>query len=311
VSIPTPQSKHRAARLSPEVIARLHGLQLRARCVVDEVSAGKHRSAYRGGAAEFTEYREYVPGDDPRRVDWKTYAKSDRLYLKQFEAETHFNCQLLVDPSASMSYRSTSAPLSKWEYAQVLALALVHLVIRQRDRVGMALLDDRPGPLLPPGNGPQQMERIEHELEQTRADRTFDLGQALTSIANRLTRRGVIVIVSDFLGSIDSTLRGIRELASRKHEVLALQILDAAEMEFSFDGSSRFLPLEAGTQVVIPPRAIRHAYLEAMRQFLEQFDAGCQAADVFYARTTTSEPFDQPLRRLLAAHAFHRGWLEG
>jgi len=184
-----------ADMLDPVMLASLEGLELRARALVDGYLSGSHRSAGRGYSAEFAEHREYTPGDDPRYVDWKIYGRTDRIFLKQFEAETDLVCYLLVDASESMAYQSNPASLSKWEIAQCLAVSLAHLVLRARDRVSLTLFDHRVRRLLPPSSRPAMREQVVDILTQARCGGKSSIGSSLHELAGRLQKRGVVVVL--------------------------------------------------------------------------------------------------------------------
>ena len=294
------------ANFDPEALARLEGLELRARYIVDGYLTGQHRSPYRGQSVEFAEHREYAAGDDTRYVDWKVFGKTDRLYLKQFEAETNLTCYLLLDASESMQYRGPSASLSKLEYAECLAAALAHLVIRQRDSVGLATFDDQLRSFLPASGNPAHLEQLVHIMEQSAGRGKSDLGKPLHEAAERLRRRGVVIVLSDLLGDVDSFLWGLRRLRHRRHEVIVLQVLDAAELEFPFERATLFRGLEDMPDVLAEPHAVRRAYLAALRKFLDKVQAGCRGNDVDYQLARTDQPLDAPLRQLLTSRARRR-----
>jgi uncharacterized protein (DUF58 family) len=294
------------ASFDPAAIARLEGLELRARYIVDGYLTGQHRSPYRGQSVEFAEHREYAAGDDLRYLDWKVFGKTDRLYLKQFEAETNLTCYLLLDDSESMQYRGLSASLSKLEYAQCLAAALAHLVIRQRDSVGLATFDDQLRDFLPASGNPAHLPQLVHVMEQSAGQGKSDLGKPLHKVADRLRRRGVVIVLSDLLGDVESFLGALRRLRHRRHEVIVLHVLDVAEIEFPFKRATMFRGLEGKPEVLAEPHAVRRAYLTALRRFLDQVQAGCRSSDVDYQLARTDQPLDAPLRQLLTSRARRR-----
>lgn len=293
--------------LDPAAIARVAGLELRARHVVDGYLAGRRRSRRRGQSVEFAEHREYAPGDDPRYVDWKVLGKTDRMYLKQFEAETNLVCTLAVDASESMQYRNAASPLSKFEYGSCLATALALIVYQQRDSVGLFTFDDRVRDVVPVGANPSNLEQIAHTLERTGSRRRSDLQAAFDEIADRQRRRSLTVVVSDLLGEPGRTLAGLRHLRFRRHEVLVLQVLDPAEIDFPFDRATRFQGLESRPDVQAEPAGLRRAYQAALARFLEELQGGCRDSQIDYELCRTDEPFDAPLRRLLTRRAVHGG----
>jgi uncharacterized protein (DUF58 family) len=294
-------------KLDPESVARLEGLELRARYIVDGFLTGQHRSAYRGQSVEFAEHREYAPGDDLRYVDWKVYGKTDRVYLKQFEAETNLFCYLLLDASESMRYRGPGAALSKLDYAQCLAAALAHLVIRQRDSVGLATFDSDLREFVSASSNPAHLDQLIHVMQRTEAGGKSDLGSALAAVADRLRRRSVVIVLSDLLGRVDSQQRGLRRLRHARHEVIVLHTLDAAELEFPFQRATLFRGLESLPDVLAEPHGVRKAYLAAMERFLERVHADCRSSQADYQLARTDAPLDAPLRTLLTARLRRRG----
>jgi uncharacterized protein (DUF58 family) len=285
-------------RLDPATVAKLEGLELRARYIVDGFLAGEHRSPHRGQSVEFAEHREYAPGDDLRYVDWKVFGKSDRVFLKQFEAETHLECYLLLDVSESMSYRGPQSPLSKLEYASCLATALMHLVIRRRDGVGLATIDDQVRQFVPATNNPAHLAHLVHVIDQCKPSGKSDLSQAVEDIAVRIRRPSVVVLLSDLLGG-DTLKLALRRLRHARHDVIVMHTLDAAEIDFPFREVTLFRGLESLPDVLAEPMGVRQAYLEELSRFRERVRTDCQASQADYELAVTSEPFDVPLRRLL------------
>ena len=289
--------------LDPSTLVQLEGLELRARYIVDGYLSGMHRSTYRGQSVEFTEHREYTPGDDLRYVDWKVFGKTDKVYLKQFEAETNLVCYLLLDVSESMLYQSEGASLSKLEYAQCLAAALGTIVLRQRDSVSFATCDDQVRELVRESSNPSHLRQLMDVMQQVTAERKSALGSVLHEVSQRIKRRGVIVLLSDLLGDVDDLLAGLKHLRYGRHEVIALHILDPAEVDFRFDRTTLFQGLEALPEVLAEPRGVRQAYLAELEKILERIQVGCRSMQIDYALLRTDQPFDESLRRVLAGRS--------
>ena len=285
--------------LDPATISGLQGLELRARYIVDGYLSGKHRSAHHGQSVEFTEHREYTPGDDLRYVDWKVFGKTDKVYLKQFEAETNLVCTLLVDTSESMAYQSKAAAMSKLEYAQCLATALGMIVLRQRDSVSLATFDEEVCEWVRESGNPAHLGQLVEVLERSGAERKSNLGKVLHEVSQRTKHRGVIVVLSDLLGDTEQLLSGIKHLRHGRHEVIVLQVLDPAELEFPFQRTTLFEGLESLPQVLTEPRALRKAYLAVLADFLERVQVGCRSLRADYELLHTDEPFDLALERVL------------
>lgn len=285
--------------LDPETLAKLEGLELRARYIVDGYLSGMHRSTYRGQSVEFTEHREYAPGDDLRYVDWKVFGKTDKVYLKQFEAETNLVCYLLVDVSESMRYQSDNSSLSKSEYAQCLAAALGTIVLRQRDSVSLATCDDQVRELVRESSAPSHLRQLIDVMQQAKEKRRSALGAVLHEFSQRVRRRGVVVLLSDLLGDVETLLAGLKHLRHQRHEVIVLQLLDPAELEFPFSQTTLFEGLEALPEVLAEPRGVRKAYLDELDKFLERIRVGCRSLQIEYELLRTDQPFDEALRRIL------------
>lgn len=252
--------------LNPQRLGELEGLELKARLIVEGYLAGAHRSPYHGFSVEFAEHREYVPGDDLRYVDWKVFGKTDRIYLKQFDEETNFSCTVLFDASESMTYRSTLAPVSKLEFGRWIAAAFAYLVTRQHDAIGLATFDRVIRDFLRPASVASQFRDICRLLEGASGRGESAVGQLLQDLAERLTRRGVVVVISDFFDEWNSLERGLRHLAFRRHDVLLLQVLDPAELTFPFAEPMRFRGLEGWSPLESDGRSIRQAYLREFEQ---------------------------------------------
>jgi uncharacterized protein (DUF58 family) len=287
--------------LDPQALARLQGLELRARRIVEGYVAGLHRSPYHGFSNEFAEHREYAPGDDLRYVDWKVYGKSDRFYLKQFEVETNLILYLALDASESMQYQGPHAAMSKFTYAQCVAAALAFLVLHQRDAVGLAMFDQEIRQLVRPSSSPTQFKHLLHVMEETTAASKTRTGPIFHDLAERLGRRGIVLILSDLFDDVDSMLAGLKHLRHRKHDVIVMQILDPAELDFPFQQVTMFKGLEALGNVVTEPRSLQTAYQREVQSFLKQVRAGCRAHQIDYVAIRTDQPLDTVLSAFLSA----------
>jgi len=292
----------------PSRFAELQGLELKARLIVEGYLAGLHRSPYRGFSVEFAEHREYVPGDDLRYVDWKVFGKTDRFYLKQFHEETNFACTLLVDTSESMSYRSEQAAVSKLDYAQWTAAALAYLVIRQRDAVGVATFDDAIRQFVRPGSTASQWREVCRVLEDAPGTGKSAVGAALHELAERLTRRGIVIVLSDFFDEFNALARGLRHLHFRRHDVLLLQVIDPAELEFPFDSPTLFRGLEQWQDLMTDPRGVRRRYLAEFNRHLAQLKGLARELGFDYALLRTDQPLVASLSAVLAQRWRHSGF---
>jgi uncharacterized protein (DUF58 family) len=287
--------------LDPRTLAGLHGLELRARRIVEGYVSGLHRSPYQGFSNEFAEHREYTPGDDLRYVDWKVFGKTDKVYLKQFEEETNLICYLLLDTSESMQYQGPGAPLSKLAYGQCAAAALAYLVLHQRDSAGLVTFDQEVRQLIRPSSSPTQLKQLLSVMEQTAAGRKTRTGPIFHDLAERLARRGIVVVISDLFDDVDSLLAGLKHFRHRRHDVIVLHILDPAEIDFPFRNVTMFKGLEALSDVVTEPRSLRAAYQQEVQSFVKQVRTGCRAQQIDYLLVRTDEPLDIVLSAFLSA----------
>jgi uncharacterized protein (DUF58 family) len=311
--MPTPTSTPRDLRfLDPAVIARLGTMELKARTVVEGFLSGLHRSPYKGFSVEFAEYRQYLPGDDLSTLDWKVYARSDRHYVKKFEEETNVECHILIDVSASMGYRGTAA-MSKLEYGSVLAGSLAFLMNKQRDATGLIAFDDRIAFRMPAGARPGHLHALLLALEQLKpglsilasvnAEARSEAGRPLHQLAEALTRRSLVVLISDLLDEPEPVIKGLRHLRSRGSDVVVFQVLDPDELTFPFHGASRFKDLENGEEVTADPSSIRASYLREMAAVTLQYDRELRGHGIDYVRLDTSQPLDFALLAYLAARS--------
>jgi uncharacterized protein (DUF58 family) len=298
-----PQPVLKSEFLDPHVLAKLQGLEIRAAHIVEGYVAGLHRSPFQGFSNEFAEHREYAQGDDLRYLDWKVFGKTDKFYLKQFEAETNLIGYLLLDTSESMQYKSADAPLSKLAYAQCIAASLAFLILHQHDSVSLATFDDEVRQLIRPSSNPTQLKQLLHVMEDTASVRKTRTGPIFHELAERFTRRGIVVVISDLFDDVDSMLAGLKHFRHRRHDVIVLHLLDPAEVDFPFQHITLFKGLEALGDVVAEPRSLRNAYLKEVQSFLQNVRAGCRGQQVEYLQVRTDQPLDTVLSTFLATRS--------
>jgi uncharacterized protein (DUF58 family) len=287
--------------IDPRTLAKIQGLRLRARHIVEGYVAGLHKSPYHGFSIEFAEHREYAPGDDLRYVDWKVFGKSDKVYLKQYEDETNLLCYLALDASESMSYRGPGAALSKLEYAQSVAAALAWLVLRQQDAVGLATFDEQVRALVRPAGNPSHLEQLLSVMESAGGGAKTAAGQIFHELAQRWTKRGVVIVLSDFFEELSSLAAGLKHFRHRQHDVVLLHVLDPAELEFPFRGPTEFKGLESLPEVAADPQVIRRAYLRELNAFRESLENECRRQRIDYFLLRTDQPLDAALTQVLAS----------
>ena len=285
--------------LDPKVLARLGRLELKARLIVEGFISGLHRSPYHGFSVEFAEHREYVPGDDIRHVDWKVFGRTDRFYIKQYEEETNLKSYLLLDGSESMRYGGEET--TKYQYGTYIAAALSHLILRQQDAVGLAVFDEDVRAFVPPSSSSNHLRNIVKELDRQGTGRKTDIGMILKSFADRIKRKGLIVIISDMFDSLEHIDRGLKHLRHKRHEVILFHVLDRDELTFPFQRMTMFEGLEGFPELLADPRALRKAYLEEMGRFQDSLRKICRQSRVDYVLLDTSRRLDAALTAYLAA----------
>ena len=289
--------------LDPAILARLEGLGLRARLIVEGYVSGVHRSPYHGFSIEFAEHREYAPGDDLRYLDWKVFGRTDKYHLKQFEEETNLVCYLLLDVSESMLYKSSAAALTKLEYAQCAGAALAYLVLRQQDSVGLVTFDDEVRALVRAASNPSHIKQVLHVMEESSARRKTATGAIFHELAERFKKRGIVVILSDLFDDVDQITAGLKHFRHRRHEVILMHVLDPAELDFPFQQTTMFKGLEELPDVLVEPRALRRAYLEEFGGFVRKIKRECRMRRIDYVQMRTDQSLEVALSSYLASRA--------
>jgi uncharacterized protein (DUF58 family) len=291
--------------LHPEAIKRISRMELRARHIVEGFLSGMHRSPYFGQSVEFLQHREYTIGDDLRHVDWKVWARQDRLVIKQYEEETNLRCLLMVDTSASMSYGKGA--LNKYEYACTVAASLAYLILKQQDAVGCVAFDDDVRAKVPIRSKRTHLQAVIESLSVTEPRDKTDVQSIFRNVAESYPRRGMVVVVSDLLTDPKALLKGLKLLRRQGHDVMVFHIMDDDELDFPFTGPTRFDGLESLDYLNCNPRALREGYLEAVNEFLDEVRRGCAHNTVDYALIRTSEPLDAALATYLSTRlGMHR-----
>jgi len=283
----------------PDVAAKVGQLSLLARQAVEGFISGLHRSPHLGFAIEFAEHRQYSPGDEVRRIDWMAFAKTDKYYVKLHEQQTNLRCQILLDASRSMGYRSNE--ISKFQYARYLVALLGYLTLSQQDAVGLSVFDTDLREHFNPSSRQSSLHRIFQALELHQADGNTTLVPILHKLAERLKQRGLIILISDLLDDPEDVVRALQHFVSRRHQVIVFHVMDPAELEFPFDRLSTFVDMETANRVLTDPRQIRKEYLDAVDEFLRIYKQRCSDAGIEYILANTAERYDQMLVRYLVA----------
>jgi uncharacterized protein (DUF58 family) len=287
--------------LDPAILAKLEGLQLRARLIVEGYVSGVHRSPFHGFSIEFAEHREYAPGDDIRYLDWKALGRTDKYYLKQYEEETNLLCYLLLDTSESMQYRSEVAVMSKLEYAKCAAAALAYLVLQQQDSAGLVTFDREIRALVRASSNPSHLKELLHVMERSSAERKTSTGAIFHELAERLKKRGIVIVLSDFFDDIDSMMAGLKHFRHRRHEVILMHVLDPAELDFPFRDTTLFRGLEQWPAALVEPRALRKAYLDEFNRYLRRLKEACRMHRIDYVPMRTDQSMEVVLSSYLAS----------
>jgi uncharacterized protein (DUF58 family) len=279
--------------LSPEFIAQLKGLDIRARLVVEGFLAGLHRSPYHGFSVEFAEYRSYMPGDEIKRLDWKALARSDRYYVKQFEEETNLKAYILLDSSASMGYHGNS--LTKHQYGTCLAAALSLLLLNQHDAVGLATFGPGLKSYLAPSSRRSHWRHLLEGMESDHPSGGTDFERVFSGLAGHLKRRGLIVLISDLWDGSDQVIRALKHFRHLKHEVLLFHLLDRDEVEWPFSGPACFRDLESGEEVRLDCRSAGEGYRMALEGWRARLARECRLSLIDYVPLDTAQPYDRAL----------------
>jgi len=286
--------------LDPNILRRLENIELVARMIVEGMYASRHRSPYYGYSVEFVDYREYSPGDDPRTIDWRALARTEKYFVKRFEMESNMNVVSLLDVSASMGYRSADRTrLTKLEFGSFLVASLSYLVTRQQDSPGLVTFDRDIRHFVPPKQGRRHFYTLLTRLESLKPGGETDISRVLQSVAQRLTRRGIIVLVTDGYGDAAPVIDGIRHLRVRGHDVIVFQLLDHDELTFPFKALTSFRDMETRSQVMTDPLRQHKDYMQRLRKFLDDFGSGCASCGADYRLTDTTRPIELVLRDYL------------
>jgi len=284
--------------LDPQVLAKLEHLDLKARLIVEGFISGLHKSPFHGFSVEFAQHREYAPGDDLRRLDWKLYARSDRHYIKEYEEETNLVCYVLLDISESMRY--ASGTVSKLEYGSYIAASLAYLMLTQRDSVGLALFDDAVRRFICDSSNPGHRLALIDALENIKPTGRTELGEVLQYMVGQVRRRGMLIVVSDLFTNADRLLTGLKHLRHRRHEVIVFHVLDEHELTFPFQQLTLFKGMEGYPQLFAEPRSLRDQYLAELNAFCSRVRDECVANRIDYQQLSTAQPLDVALSSYLA-----------
>lgn len=282
--------------LDPEVLARLSRLDLKAKLVVEGFMSGLHMSPYKGFSQEFVDYRQYMPGDEPKRIDWKAYSRTDRFYIKEYQEETNLRAYLVLDTSGSMGYGKN---ISKLEYAKYLSASLAYLFVKQKDSVGIATFDTRIQTLIPPSAKRTNFKHILQAIERAQPRGETALSDIMLQLAQKIRRRGLVILISDLLDDPGQVVRSLRSFKYRKHELLVFHILDKDEETFPFTIPAVFQDLEDASEVTIEPHLIGDSYRKRFQELLRTYHRSLLEAHIDHEIMYTVMPYDRALFRCL------------
>lgn len=284
--------------LDPRVLNKIARLDLKARLIVEGYLTGLHKSPYRGVSVEFASHRNYTPGDDLRYLDWKIFGRSDRLYIKEYEQETNLNCYLLLDVSESMAYQSTG--ISKFEYGSYIAASLAYLMIQQQDAVGLVLFDREVLKVIHPAGSQLHLNAILKEISQATPTRPTDIKAISLNMAERIEKRGLVIIISDLFDNPLNILKGLQRLRHKGQEIIVFNIMDEAEIKFPFNRMTYFEGMEESGNLIADPRPLRREYLNALNNFTTLLRRNCLKERIDYVQISTDQNLDVALTAYLS-----------
>jgi len=283
--------------LDPAIVAKLDNMAIRARLVVEGYLIGQHKSPYHGFSVEFAEHRAYGHGDETRHIDWKLYGKTDRYYVKRFEEETNLRSYILLDTSQSMQFGSNK--ITKLDYASYLAAALTHLMLNQRDGMGLVLFDEKIKKFIPPRATPTHANIIMKALENIQSGNDTHIRSMLDQMADRIKKRGLVILISDLMDDPDQVLMGLNHFRHNKQEMIVFHLMDRQELNFDFDERTQFKDMETGEMITTDPWHIRSAYQNMIKLFQKKYITGCRNQRIDFVPLYTDQPLDIALNEYL------------
>jgi uncharacterized protein (DUF58 family) len=287
--------------LEPRTLQKISKMELVARQLMDGYVQGMHRSPHIGFALDFAQHRQYVAGDDVKRIDWRVFAKSERYYIKQYEVSTNLRAHLVLDASGSMAYQGQGEVMSKFRYGQFLAACLSYLVLHQQDSAGLITFDNKVREFIPPRSAPSHLMRLLHALDKTRAESESGIAPLLHEVAERITRRGLVVIISDLFDEPEPLIQALHHLRHKRHEVILMHVMAHDELEFPFRKWSLFENLEKSSdRLRLDPAMMRSIYLENVAAHLRAIREAANKLNISHVLLDTSRPFDDALTVYLA-----------
>ena len=285
-------------KMTPELLSKLQNLSIKAKYVVEGFMIGLHKSPYHGFSVEFSEHRPYGIGDEVKHFDWKLWSKTNKYYVNQFEEETNLKANIILDQSNSMDYGSDDS--NKFEYAKILAASFAYILIKQQDAVGLSLFNETINKLIPPRSVPSHLNILLSNMENAEPSKKTNIANALHYSAEGISKRGLVIVISDLMDDSSKIINGLRHLRHKGHEVIVFHILDPKEITFDFDERVRFKDLELGTDIITDPRQIKNIYQKNMKKFINFYRKNCGENRIDYIQISTNQPLDTALTEYLA-----------
>lgn len=285
---------------SPESAKSLANLELKAKLVVEGFITGLHKSPFHGFSVEFSEHRQYRPGDEIRHIDWQVFARSNKFYVKQFEEETNLRCTIVVDSSKSMAFSSDSSLPTKYNYSVFLAALMAYILNRQRDAVGLSIFNNDIDLFMPPKSTTSYIGELIKNLEKTIPSNNTSTSNSLNKLVEKIKRRGLVIIISDFFDEIDQIESVLNNFRHYNHEIILFQILDPKEIEFDFNQNTNFVDLETEEEILTSPNLIKKEYRIAIQNYIESLKSICYNKKIDYNLLTTNESFDKALLKFIS-----------
>jgi len=283
--------------IKPELLSKLQNLSLKAKYVVEGFMLGLHKSPYHGFSVEFSEHRPYGYGDEVRHVDWRLWCKTDKYYIKQFEEETNLKAHIILDQSRSMDYKSNK--LTKFEYAKLIAASFSYLLIKQQDAVGLTLFDEKINYMIPARSLPSHLNILLSHMESAQPGSKTNIANALHNSADRISKRGLVIVISDFMDGIDNIINGLKHLRHKGHEIIAFHVIDPQEINFDFNQRIKFIDKETSDEIITDPWHISEDYKSVLADHCNQIKKGCEINRIDYFQLTTNQPIENALTELL------------
>lgn len=289
--------------LAPELLAAISNLTVRTRNLSEGTIEGRHKSPYKGFNVEFSSYRQYAKGDPVKDIDWKVYARSDKLYIKEHEQETNLNGYIILDSSTSMNYKGDKSSMSKYDYAATLAASFAYLILKQQDSLGLAIFSDQVQSILPSRGGMQHLKTVCNHLEQARLAGKTDIASAIDTAARAMRKRGLFIIISDLMDNAEATMEKLRQLKTAKHEVVLYQVLDSDELFFPFDQPAIFRDMETNSEVTVDAFLLKNEYRKKIETMISAFRNALRKTGIDYILTDTSNPPIKAVKSFFTGHS--------